>query len=402
VQIFQDWITAHPADMKAKIALAGILVQQKDFAGAIKLLTGANVLTAGSAGDGLQLVEIYEIQHDWQKAIGTAKSLQTRFPNDQSVADTLGRLYAESGDLQSSVAVYAKATVAFPQAASIWNNYATALSRMKNFSAALDAISKAHGLAPANVTYQRGLIGMTYQVKGQAAALAVGQTFPGNTARSPVAAVLTADAMAKAGKVADAIALLEATQTKSPSPDSVMLLAKYYQVDNQAPKAIAVLEAWTIAHPIDVDARFGLAQLYGSAANYPKALAEFEWLATRRPTDAVVANNLAWLYSQKGDPRARAMGEKAFSLAPQSSAVADTLGWILENQGDTAGALKYLKIAGSEAPDDQGIQYHLAYALTKMNQPADARPILRKLVNSSTADGGIRAQAKQLLEKIGS
>jgi len=61
----------------------------------------------------------------------------------------------------------------------------------------------------------------------------------------------------------------------------------------------ALLEGWTKAHSDDADARFGLAQLYGTAANYPAALQQFEWLATKRPNDTVVLNNLAWLYSQR-------------------------------------------------------------------------------------------------------
>lgn len=240
---------------------------------------------------------------------------------------------------------------------------------------------------------------MTYLVKGKDAALSVGQTFSSNTPQAPIAALMLAATMDRHGKRADAIALLQATQAKTQSSPVTMLLSKYYVADKTPQKAMALLEGWTKSHPDDADARFGLAQLYGTANNFPAALQQFEWLATKRPNDSIILNNLAWLYSQKKDPRAQAIAERAYRAAPGSGSVADTLGWIMVGKGDTAGGLKYLQQASQASPADATIQYHFAVALTKSNRSADARIILEKLVNSD-ASADVKQSAKTLLAQM--
>ena len=399
IALFTDWIAKNPKDLKAKQALAEMFATRKDYGNAQKLLIDANVLNSGDPNAGLQLVRVYEIQRNWPAAINAAKALHTQFTNNEAVADTLGRLYSESGDAKSSLAAYSSATAAFPRSAEIWNNYATALAAAKNLPGALDAIGRAHALAPDSLMYQRGLIEMTYLVNGKDAALSVGQTFSSNTPQAPVAAIMTASVMDRHGKGADAVALLEATQAKTPASAVTMLLSKHYVADKNPRKAIALLELWTKSHPDDADARFGLAQLYGSSNNFPAALQQFEWLSTKRPNDSVVLNNLAWLYSEKKDPRAQAIAERAYRAAPQSGSVADTLGWILVGKGDMAGGLRYLQQASQASPGEAAIQYHFAVALTKNNRAADARVILLKLVNSD-ASPDVKRSAKALLVQM--
>lgn len=398
VGMFQDLVAKNPNDMKAKQSLAAVYVQIKNDPSAIKVLTDAGIPAKGDVAPGIQLAAIYERQKNWPQAVATAAAIQQRFPQDLTATDTLGRLYAESGDSKSSLAVYAKATAAFPQSSAIWNNYATVLSQAQNYPAALDAISKAHALVPKDARAARGLIFLTNKVKGVDAAIAVGKTM--DTPQYPSGSILAAGILATSGNVPQAIALLQDAQAKTPTTASAILLAKYLSDSGQKDKATTELESWTKSHPDDYQAIFALAQLYGSSGNYAASLQKFEWLASKHPDDAVILNNLAWLYSLKKDPRARAVAERAYKAAPQSSSVADTLGWIIASQGDAAGALKYLQAAGTASPGDPSIQYHLAYVLVKVNQTAAAKPILQKVL-ASNAGPDVKDPARQLLAKIG-
>ena len=107
------------------------------------------------------------------------------------------------------------------------------------------------------------------------------------------------------------------------------------------------------------------AQVDSATGQLDKALAQYEWLATQRPDNPLILNNLAYLYDSKHDPRARPTAEKAMKLAPASGSVADTLGWILIEQGDTADAAKYLGQASASRPADSTIQYHYAVLLRR-------------------------------------
>jgi Tfp pilus assembly protein PilF len=165
--------------------------------------------------------------------------------------------------------------------------------------------------------------------------------------------------------------------------------------------SIAVLEGWTKNHPADVAPRFQLAQTYGLMRNYAAARVEFEKLAAERPSDAVVLNNLAWVYAKTNDGKARKTAERAYQLAPESPEVADTLGWIMTAQGDAANAMKYLQLALDRLPQNLDVQYHYAIALSRTNKPGEARAMLQKVLASNSDFDG-KAEAKQLLDRLNS
>ena len=177
-------------------------------------------------------------------------------------------------------------------------------------------------------------------------------------------------------------------------------MAGLYETDPDLKRSIGVLERWTKDHKDDVLLRLQLAQYYGRVRNYPAARAAFEQLANERPSDAVILNNLAWLYGRTNDPKARPMAERAYQLAPNSPQVADTLGWVLTTQGDAVNAMRYLQVALNGMPNDPDVQYHYALALSRNNKADDARIILQKVL-APNADFESKGDAQQLLTRLG-
>jgi len=99
----------------------------------------------------------------------------------------------------------------------------------------------------------------------------------------------------------------------------------------------------------------------------------------KRPNDAATLNNLAWVYQQRNDPRARTVAQKAYLISP-SPQIADTLGWILVGQGSAENGLTLLHQAASLQPDVPTVQYHLAMALNATGQHDQALEVLRPIV----------------------
>jgi predicted Zn-dependent protease len=178
-----------------------------------------------------------------------------------------------------------------------------------------------------------------------------------------------------------------------------MALSELYERNNDPKRATAILEDWTKVHPADLPPRLKLAELYGRTRNYSAAKTEFEKLAAERPEDPAVLNNLAWAYSTMKDPRARAVAEKAYKLAP-SPAIADTLGWIMTGEGNAANAVKLLRTATAGLPEVPDIKYHLAVALSKTNQAAEAKTVLQEAMRSNTAFDS-KPDAQRLLNSLG-
>ena len=132
---------------------------------------------------------------------------------------------------------------------------------------------------------------------------------------------------------------------------------------------------------------------------YTQAIAQYEILVDGGQTDATVLNNLAWLYSQKHDPRALEIAKKAFELAPKSPAIADTYGWILVENDRAVEALPLLKVAAALPGASAEVRYHLAVAQARADEREEARVALRRLVAEPGFEGA--AEARKLLAELG-
>jgi predicted Zn-dependent protease len=252
---------------------------------------------------------------------------------------------------------------------------------------------------PANAAIKGDLIRVEADIGGLDAGIAKARAFAAQDPKSPVYDLVAAELYEKAGRAADAIALLEKRQAEQPEEAVMLTLAQLYLRAGEPDKAETLLSARLAKEPGDVGARLALGAQYLQRKQYDRARQEYEAVLAQSPTSVVALNNLAWLYQQQGDmAKARATAERAVALAPQNAAIADTLGWIMMGQGDNNTALKYLKTAGATSHDPD-IQYHLAVALQRTGQPADAKALLESILKSG-ATFQSKADAQKLLQEL--
>ena len=160
------------------------------------------------------------------------------------------------------------------------------------------------------------------------------------------------------------------------------------------------LEAWIDANPNVRQARFALGNWYLQRSNYERATPHYEALVElSRRENAVLLNNLAWIYQQTGDERALATAREAHTLAPDNTAITDTLGWIELQAGNIDNALDLLASAAAAAPDDPEIQYHYAAALNEAGETHEARERLERAL-ASESDAPWTRDARALLESM--
>ena len=110
-------------------------------------------------------------------------------------------------------------------------------------------------------------------------------------------------------------------------------------------------------------------------------------------------NNLAWIYQQRGDPRAHRLALRSYLLVPGPD-VADTLGWIITVEGDAAKGLPLLREAAAQRGQDPEVLYHLAVALDRVGE---TRAAVAALTQALALPEGFdeAAAARALLEKLG-
>ncbi len=183
---------------------------------------------------------------------------------------------------------------------------------------------------------------------------------------------------------------------------STLLLGKEVtarQRAGQPEQARARLTQWLAAHPRDARAHVIAAQLAQRTGQDAEAIEHYEQALAVQPKAVVVLNNLAWLYNERGDPKALALAEQAHELAPNAAPLTDTLGWVLVSEGQIQRGLGLVKQASEKLPDNPTIRYHLAVAYQKSGQPDLALQYLRPLVQSGKSFPEA-AQAKHLYAQL--
>jgi len=127
---------------------------------------------------------------------------------------------------------------------------------------------------------------------------------------------------------------------------------------------------------------------------YEKALA-------LNPRFAPAANNLAWIYSEHGGDKEKALelAQRAKESAPDDPYISDTLGWILYRRGVYQRAAALLRESAAKLPDDPVIQYHLGLALVKAGDTNAARQALTAAVNASASFTG-KDEARKVLAEL--
>ena len=189
--------------------------------------------------------------------------------------------------------------------------------------------------------------------------------------------LLQADVSYKAGDLVGATSDYESLVGED-SRDALFRLMALYMETGEPQRAKALLAHWLVDHPLDGDAEVALATQLLGRGDFRGAQERFESVLERSPESVVVLNNLAWLYQQTGDPRAREVARRAWSLAPDNADVADTYGWILLEDGELERGRELLVKANQRAPHNAAIGFHAAKALAETGRTEQAIVILRE------------------------
>jgi len=157
-----------------------------------------------------------------------------------------------------------------------------------------------------------------------------------------------------------AVAAYQQAQKMAPSSAHVQALYAAQLRSGHVQQADLQIGKWLDAHADDLLTRLYWADSLRQQKEYAGSQRQLEILLEQQPESPTVLNNLAWIYQQRGDPRALALAERAVRLAPDHPLVLDTLGWLLYENGAKARALGLLRRAASVAPTDSSIRQHLA------------------------------------------
>jgi cellulose synthase operon protein C len=221
---------------------------------------------------------------------------------------------------------------------------------------------QAGGDAAAKVAQVHALLAAGDIHQGLAMALAIQRDNPG----APDAHLLAGDAWSAAGQAGRAIdAYRRAANLKFSEAAALRMIGALNRA-GRLPDAVRVLDLFLSQNPISVRGRVLQADLLMARGRFGEAANVLEALEKRLGgRDVAVASNLAWCYfrTDRVDQALEAAAQ-AYRLAPGNPRLSHSYGWILYKSGrNPRGALALLQQAAAQAPDWGLARAHLAEAV---------------------------------------
>lgn len=388
----------NPKNIEAMIALAELEQRLGHPEQAVTWLTKAISVDPNAVAPRLTMVNLLLVQRDNAKAMTAARELRKLDPDNADAIDAMARVQILSGDAAGAADTYRSLIATSPTPAS-HERLAQILLASGDTAGAKTALRNGIAANPDAANLVGELTSLLQRTGEGEEALKVAKEWQAKHPKSFAGDLIAANILALQGNYKDAASAAEQAYGKEQSSVTAIALAKTRLTLGDGAGAASGLQEFLKSSPKDAPARELLASLHISARQYDKAITESEEVLKVQPANPIVLNNLAWLYSQKRDPRALEYAERAHASAPNAPAILDTLGYILVQKGDIERGLPLLRKAYDDSKKAPEIGYHLAVALEKSGQAGEARSLLEAVLNNP-ASFDEKAEAKKLFDSI--
>ncbi len=340
------------------------------------------------------LTRHYMGKRDPQAARQVADRALKRHPASPTALELVGVTQLASGDKRRAVRTLQRLVTMSPQAATPHYLLGLAYQASNELKKAKRSFRRAQAIAPDYVPTKENLM-LLELASGQVdEALEIAQTMQRDDPESARGYRREGDVhFASRDFAAAAAAYAKAAAIQSDSE----LVLRQYQVDKLAGNTAALdhLRDWLLQHPKDAKVRRRLAAAHTKEGRYDAAITQYQELLTHTPTDVLALNNLAWLYKQTDDARAKEVAKAAYELAPDNTAVLDSYASILLGEGQAEKAKELLARAVAQTKNPS-TNYRYAVALAESGDRSAAKLVLRRILESSQ-EFPERAEAETML-----
>ena len=380
--ILKQILDRTPDQRDALTLYAQILLQQGRGPEAIEAAERARRADPANLGLINGEAQLYARMQLYPKALELLDGARVAGKMPAELLPTLGSIQLAAGQEQAAKRSFADLVAAQPNNLGAILGDVDLLVRLRDFSDARQVLDDAIQRQPTSLPLLQSRVRIDLLDGGLDTALATAERLRQNPAYMPGAATLKGGIFMGAQRFAEAAASFKDEYQKEPSSALVVAFAQALNSAGDANGATTELLKWQAAHPDDP----AVAQLLGTfditAHRYDSAERNLQIALKAQPNDLVALNNLAWIFQQKGDKRAREYAQRAFEQAPTPE-VTDTLAWILVQQGEAAKAAPLLQSASAGRPQNFAIKYHWAVALNDTGHRSEAIEVLRPIVASA-------------------
>lgn len=366
---YQRALALAPENMTALMGAGRLLMAERDYGEAEKLLQSAHAQQPGSLNVVRQLNELYIRRQQWEQAREVAASLLLN-QNTAAVGHYLqGRAHAAEGNSEAALATLKKALEKEPRAIE-------PLQLIARIHLGNDDVDK-------SVEFVAGHV----------------RDYP----EQPHARELLGGLYATRGNIPEAERTLrELIEDQPQAIGAYRRLGALYISQGDSERALELYRQGLEAIPENTNLMLALAEALQTRGEQGKALAVYEDLLETQPDSKVVKNNLAVLlmdYFPTEENLRRAQRLTADLASSDNPVYLDTVGWLQYKLGNYPQALALLQDAvrsGGKAPI---YRYHLGMAMYKSDMKEQARQELQAALADDTPFDG-RETAEETLRQL--
>ena len=386
-------------NLQAMMALAQLAAFQKQEQEYISWLEKAAKAHPQAITPQAMLVRHYLTRNESEKALALANEIANAYPDNPVALDLLGSAQLAVNDKTGAINTFSKMAHKAEPSPETLNRLALAQFANNQLTATRTTLNQALKLMPNHLPSLKALVQLEMKENKPEKALQLARQVQSQNPDSPVGYEIEGDIHQYQKQTPQAVRAFEQAMAKGAGTAGVIKLHRAQVLAANASGAESTLTKWIQQHPNDLVARAYAAEYYTNVGRNQDAILQYQTILQQKSGNAMLLNNLAYLYQRKADKRARPTAEQALQLAPDHPAIQDTLGWILVQQGQAQQGLGLLRKAITKVPANPAIRYHYAVALARTGDKAAAQKefesILQKHPEFAHADA-IRAELQKL------
>jgi tetratricopeptide (TPR) repeat protein len=310
------------------------------------------------------------------------------------------------GELQRAQTELDVLQAKYPDSAAVHVQRGMLLGRKQQQAEARREFERALALKPDLLEASAGLVALDLSMRRPDDARARVDALIKDPAAKSSAVMLAARTYAATGDLKTSEQLLRRVLTTDPSSlGAYAALAQIYAKQGRLDAALVELETLVQRDPKSVPALTLSGMILESQGKTADAQARFERVMQVDAEAPVAANNLAWLYAEKGGNLdvALQLAQTAKRKLPDTAEVNDTLGFIYYKKNLPALAIPPLRASAEKDPNNAMYHYHLGLAYARAGENAQALQSLnRALTIAPNFDGAQDARTVLSSLKAGS
>lgn len=400
-QAYQQVLEQAPDHVGALIGMAALAYARNDSEAAERWLLRANQADPKALQPILILAERYLRQNEGLKALNILSGIPPEQAELPVVLRLRGMAQLQSGDFANAMFTLRTLTEKQPELMEGWFQLARAQAAAGDADAARASFERAIALDTDHKVpvVWVGLGELELRHARYDAALEVAQQIKTHFPDSVYGYDIEAAAYRGKGQPQDALTAAEAALRLDRSSQRVIAFASALASSGQAERALAELQQWLDETPEDGAGWASLGMLRQQLGKESEALEAYEHALKYAPPNAVLMNNMAWLYLERDGKRAAELAIRAYELSPSRAEIVDTYGWVLFHQGRKNEGLAALQQALVIAPRNAEIALHVAEALHDLGRDGEARPLLERVLREQP-NTEFAKSASELLAKL--